>query len=224
MSLENLGNQVIQFRYKHPLRGIEISQLLYNVLEKGIYSGGELTIISGNNISLSSFVIMVPTSYLELSETRLALIRFETKNSINFDTTGWAVNSSVVLYATYTWVEEEGNYLDFSHGDISSVPANAVIFGTLTFDSGGNLIGVSNNNRTVALTQASTQSQLDAHTTAISLLQPLVITSHKNYNSDVLPHEVNRMGYYNGYIYIALVAGTGGAGRWGRFAIATAGF
>lgn len=224
MSLVNLGNQVIQFRYKHPLRGIEVSQLLHSVLDKGIYSGGNLAVVLGNNISLSTFVAMVPSAYVELSETRLALIRFETKTVINFDTTGWAVSSSIALYATYTWQEDEGNFLDFAYGYIGSVPAGAIIFGTLTFDGGGNLTGLSSTNRTVALTQASTQSQITANATAISLLHPLTITAHKNYNSDVLASEVNRMGYYNGYIYIALTAGTGGAGRWGRFAIATAGF
>jgi hypothetical protein len=52
----------------------------------------------------------------------------------------------------------------------------------------------------------------------------LVLAGPKAYNDDVSTLEFGRYGYYDGYIYYAIVQGTGGAGRWARAPVATDGF
>jgi hypothetical protein len=52
----------------------------------------------------------------------------------------------------------------------------------------------------------------------------LVLAGPKAYNDDVSALEYGRYGYYNGYMYFAIVQGTGGAGRWVRMPVATEGF
>lgn len=52
----------------------------------------------------------------------------------------------------------------------------------------------------------------------------LTLSSAPSFNSDVLADELSRGGFFGDFLYVALVVGTGGAGRWGRIAMATAGF
>lgn len=52
----------------------------------------------------------------------------------------------------------------------------------------------------------------------------LVLAGPKAYNDDVSALEYGRYGYYDGYMYFAIVQGTGGAGRWARTPVATDGF
>jgi hypothetical protein len=227
----NVGAQEVSFHFKNNIRSVEINQLLADLLEEGIYKGGGLFFV-GNTVFIAVFDLLVRSTYSDIVPapvTRDIVIKIETKSVAAIDTSTWGVTSAThALYGTFAWDEAIEQFMAFDHSLIGSVPAGAIIFGEVTFDGLGNVTAVSTVNKTQALTQEDTRNSLIAieatANAALLLATPLTIIAHKNFDSDVAVDEVGRRGYYNGYVYYALTAGTGGAGRWGRVAIATAGF
>lgn len=127
MGAVNNGNQEIHIKYNSDLTSSDFNKLLTDVISPGIYSGGSLAIVLGNNVNLLPFMCMVKTPSGQL-------VKIETSSSISID----MVSTTPYVVGTYVWLNEEENYMDFSVKDLGSILATDIIFAKGIF-AGANL-------------------------------------------------------------------------------------
>jgi hypothetical protein len=204
MAATDNGSQIIRTDYKQPLTTESFNEYIYKGIEPGIYEGGALTYL-GNIVTIAPF-----QCYIKTTNAIPKTLKIYTQTPATKDASGGGnLANPAYLYMTYTWANTELNYLDFALRPISNPPVNGeIILGTVTFDNGGNVTGVSQNGITVP--RAAN----------------LMLTGPKNYDSEVTPNELGKFGYYGGYLYYAHTLGPNGStvSQWARIAMASLGF
>lgn len=156
-NIDNGGQQII-FDYKYPLKGAEFLKLFRDFLKPGFYSGGNFSTVDGNQIILSPFRAILNSSF-GLDNT-LAIPIYTTSSTI---LTGDLIDpTKPILSATYTYLEEILNFLDF-HVKAVGDPAiqNEIIIGTVLYDGLGKVIGLDTSNRTLGLLDSNYNLQVE---------------------------------------------------------------
>lgn len=131
MGQTNYGNQVLLFDYKEEAKAIKFNRINYKLLSHGIYSGGNITKVTGQSyhISLSPFIAYVETDILSVP-TSIG-VRIETSENINLTLNN--VSDKYVV-GRFEWINTENNFMDFLV--VSSPLSSDIIFGKLVFTGG----------------------------------------------------------------------------------------
>lgn len=137
MGQTNYGNQNLLFDYKEEAKGIKFNRINYKLLSHGIYSGGDITKVTGQSyhISISPFIAYVETAVPSVP-TNIG-VRIETTTAVNITLNN--VSDKFVV-GRFEWINTENNFMDFLV--VSSPLSSDIIFGKLVF-TGGNVTDVS---------------------------------------------------------------------------------
>jgi len=103
MSVTNLGDQLVYFRYSQPLISSDLGKLLHNLIKPGIYSGGNLTIDSGNIVNISPIDVLCETSTYQA-------VHVKTQDTVQLT----IAEATPYLTCSFTWVDSITNYMDFT--------------------------------------------------------------------------------------------------------------
>jgi hypothetical protein len=130
MGATNIGNQINNWKYKGDLKSEYFNRTLKNGIKKGVYEGGQLTVINTSTLEISSLVAYVETTDNE------KVVRVETQQTIQktIDI------SKPILYIKFEWINQIENYADFEFRAEGDTPVNGEVkLGKCNF-SGSNLI------------------------------------------------------------------------------------
>jgi hypothetical protein len=122
MSIINTGGQQLTFDFKHPLKGKNFNSLFRDVLPAGIYDGGEITNLGGNQISIAPFVAIF------YSEDDVA-VKIQTTSAITLSIPA----AAPVIHAYFTWSDTIENWADITSRAVATVVTNEIIFGKALF-------------------------------------------------------------------------------------------
>jgi len=119
MSIINVGQQTIGWDFKHQLKGSKFNTILKGLIKPGIYSGGALSIDTGNEIEIAPFKAAFTTDTDKIVMIDTASVVPLTLSETN-----------CLVYATYSWQDVVENWLDFAVRDPLGAPVlNEIVFG-----------------------------------------------------------------------------------------------
>ena len=125
MSTINLGNQEIWTKYGQNRTTEEFNKLLHNIIKPGIYKGGELSIYSSEVANIAPFDCLINTP-----NKQAVHIKTNTSVQLSFS------ESTPYLGASFEWLNQSNNYLDFEALTSSGIASNRIIFGKADYISG----------------------------------------------------------------------------------------
>lgn len=136
MALVDNGEQIITFRYRHPLTAEYHNTAMRDGVPAGVYHGAEFFSNSLNILKISPFVL-----YTKVDPDKI--VRIETRTDVTLNVQGLGnVTTPQLLYVSYTWQNNiQPNFADFSFQPVNQpIPVNCVPLGTLYYDSNGDLV------------------------------------------------------------------------------------
>lgn len=126
MGTTNYGNQSIYFAYQQPGISQNWNKMFYNIAPVGIYSGGMLTKVGDNLVSVSPFV-----AYVHASNESLG-VKVQTESSVNVDVT----NGTPYIICRFSWFNQATNYADIISVGSANLLDTDIIIGRAIFDAG----------------------------------------------------------------------------------------
>jgi hypothetical protein len=135
MGTTNYGDQVKSIGFHSPADSSVVNKRNVSVQERGIYSGGYLTMTTGNNVSLSPLVCVIGDNNYQLR------VETTTTNLVNAITLTDVTNKYVVLRWAYSGVTGQ-DYMDVLAVAAASILPNDLLVGIGVFDGFGVLTGI----------------------------------------------------------------------------------
>lgn len=191
MGSTNYGTQEIYFKYTSDITASYLNKWIDPLSRKGIVSGGGLTIVSGNNITIAPFRVILKTS---TNET----VHVNTTTDISFT----LAEATPYVTCQFSWLNSKTNYMDITAKAIGDITDNDVIIGmgvyvaTIlnSFDYSekhiASLSSISQNDLGyigIGLTNQTYQLQLSTDSAAKPSTNVWTISSDKRIKKDVKP-------------------------------------
>ena len=126
MGTTNFGSQQLTFAYGMAGRSEYFNRINYLIAPQGVYSGGVLSKIDTNLISLSPFVAFIKANNKEVS------VKVETQEAITLTVS----NAESFIIVRYEWKNEENNYADILAVERSSIISTDLVLGRSIYDAG----------------------------------------------------------------------------------------
>ena len=148
MSTQNVGNQVVTFRYRNPANASDFGKIFNKIIKAGIYDGGVLSMAAPNIMRIAAFVALFRTSAGQA-------VRIITTQNVESDLNSGSplipiTEINPYIIGNYTWVDSETNYLDFYAKAIGDIYDDDIVFGKALF-SAGSVVGFSYSEKTWGL-------------------------------------------------------------------------
>jgi hypothetical protein len=97
------GTQQIYFKYGQALVSEELNKWFYSIIAPGIYSGGLLSIVSGDTVAITPMSVIVETS---LNQS----VHITTTDNVELD----IAEATPYITCQMTWANSASNYMDFT--------------------------------------------------------------------------------------------------------------
>jgi hypothetical protein len=125
MSSVNTGNQLIYWRYKQELISSDLGKMLHNIIQPGVYSGGNITLDSGDTVNIAPLDVVCYTSANQW-------VHVKTQDTVSLEL------SETDCYVTcqFTWVDSSSNYMDFTAKASGDILTTDVIIGKAIYEVG----------------------------------------------------------------------------------------
>ena len=123
MSSVNTGNQLIYWRYKQELISSDLGKMLHNIIQPGVYSGGNITLDSGDTVNIAPLDVVCYTSLNQW-------VHIRTQDTVSLEL------SETDCYVTcqFVWVDSTTNYMDFTAKASGDILTTDVIIGKATYE------------------------------------------------------------------------------------------
>jgi hypothetical protein len=139
MSVTNFGNQIVNWKYKTPLKGSVLSKMFNGCMNPGIYlrNGEPITSNVGIVFSYSGNQIIIYPFEAVFKASATQTVHIGTENSINLYSDvglGYVTEASPYITMSYTWLDQILTYIDFSFK--SSYTKYDIVIGKAIFTTG----------------------------------------------------------------------------------------
>jgi hypothetical protein len=132
----NTGDQTVYPRYKFPVDGEFVAEMLETIIDPGIWDGLDVTVVDSSTLRFAP-----GTMVLDDSGDRLVKSEFDSAFEAN------PTESDPYVVARYTWVDEEVRFAEIRIDD--SFDNYDVVLTKAEFDNSGNITGFDNTDRTL---------------------------------------------------------------------------
>lgn len=124
MGSVNIGNQSVYFRYKQELISSDLGKLLHNLIQPGVYSGGNLLHISGDDITIAPLDVVCYTSANQF-------VHIKTQDTVPLEVD----ETTPYITCQFTWVDSTSNYMDFTAKAFGSIGVHDVVIGKAIYEA-----------------------------------------------------------------------------------------
>jgi len=140
MSLQNLGTQIINWKYKTPLKGSTLATMLNGSTDPGLYlsNGNIITYGTGivNSFAGNAIILNPFDAVFKASATQT--VHIQTSSAINLYTEtspslGLIASSAPYITMSYTYANQVINYIDFDFKSIGQLTAYDIVIGKAVF-------------------------------------------------------------------------------------------
>lgn len=126
MGTENIGNQIITFRYYQPATSESFNKLNYIISESGIYRGGNLTKKDPTTVTVSALTCLITDSVDDVA------IRVETTADADITVT----ESTPYVVLRMDWQNASLNYMDILSVSYGNIQFSDLIIGRAIYEGG----------------------------------------------------------------------------------------
>lgn len=138
MSTTNYGNQTINWKYKTPLKGSNLSKMFNGWASPGIYLNNGVLVTPGTGLvaayAANQIIISPFTAVFKASSTQTVHIYTSSLINISADVgLGSITSSAPYITMSYTWADQIINYIDFSFKAIGNITQYDLVIGKAVF-------------------------------------------------------------------------------------------